>query len=229
MIKSALQFSGGKDSLACLYLLRERWDDLYVVWLNTGAAYLEMEAYMARWKEKLPHFVELRSNQPAQIAREGWPADVVPVNNTAFAQSFLRNEGPLIQSYLSCCAQNIWYPMHDGTIALGVSEIIRGQRRDDKRKAPLTNGQVVNGVTYTLPIEDWSEADVFAYLKSVDADMPPGYAQGERTGRDCWDCTAYLDENSQRIANLSDDRRAIVERRLGLIAGAVAEQMGARG
>lgn len=224
-MKTALQFSGGKDSLACLYLYRERWDEIFVVWLNTGAIYPEMADYMARWKEKLPHFVELRSDQPSQVAREGWPADVVPVNNTTGARAFIDHDGPLIQSYLSCCAQNIWFPMHDGTVALGVTEIVRGQRKADRRKAPLTNGQIVNGVTYTLPIETWSDADVFAYIESVGADMPPGYAQGERTGRDCWDCTAYLDENKRRIENLPPDRRAVVEGRIGQIAQAVADQM----
>lgn len=229
MPTTALQFSGGKDSLACLYLYRERWDDIYVVWLNTGAAYLEMEAYMARWKERLPHFVELRSDQPAQVAREGWPADVVPINNTLSARAFLNSDGPLIQSYLNCCANNIWAPLHQGTLALGVTEVVRGQRKDDQRKAPFASGHTQDGVTYTLPIENWSEADVWDYLKSVNAELPPGYGLGEKTGRDCWDCTAYLDENAQRISNLPPDRRAVVENRIGQIARAVAETMGARG
>lgn len=33
-----LFFSGGKDSLTCLLLLRPYWDRLTVCWINTGAA-----------------------------------------------------------------------------------------------------------------------------------------------------------------------------------------------
>jgi 3'-phosphoadenosine 5'-phosphosulfate sulfotransferase (PAPS reductase)/FAD synthetase len=50
--KAVLQFSGGKDSLACLLLLRPWWDRLTVMWVNTGAAFPEtlelMEAVRSR-------------------------------------------------------------------------------------------------------------------------------------------------------------------------------------
>jgi len=36
-VTEVLQLSGGKDSLACLYLLKPKWDDLIVAWVNTGA------------------------------------------------------------------------------------------------------------------------------------------------------------------------------------------------
>ena len=37
-----LQFSGGKDSTACLHLLEPWWDKVHVVWVNPGAPYPEM-------------------------------------------------------------------------------------------------------------------------------------------------------------------------------------------
>jgi phosphoadenosine phosphosulfate reductase len=49
-MRTALQFSGGKDSLACLHLYREQWPDLLVMWLNTGAVYPEMMDYMDGWR-----------------------------------------------------------------------------------------------------------------------------------------------------------------------------------
>lgn len=219
-----LQFSGGKDSLACLYLLREQWPTLTVAWLNTGAAYPEVEAYMQMWKERLPGFVEIKSNQPEQIAQCGWPADVVPINSTAMGQSVSGNTGPLIQPYLSCCMANIWMPLHQAMIDMGVTTIIRGQRIEDGRKTPVRNGDVRDGITFLMPIETWTTEQVFDYLDEVGADLPPGYGLGEKTGRDCWDCTAYLDENKQRIENLPEERKAEVKRRLGLIGQAIRQQ-----
>ena len=37
----ALELSGGKDSVACLYLLRHQLHKITVYWLNTGDAYPE--------------------------------------------------------------------------------------------------------------------------------------------------------------------------------------------
>jgi phosphoadenosine phosphosulfate reductase len=221
---TVLQFSGGKDSLACLYLYREEWETLRVVWVNTGAAYAEMIEYMEMWNRRLPHFIEVKSDQPGNIAAHGLPADVVPMNSTAFARQFMQTDGPLIQPYTACCAANIWLPMQNAIMEIGATRIIRGQRADDKRRAPVRNGDVVDGVEYILPLETWSESDVFAFLHEVDAIMPPGYAQGEKTGRDCWDCTAYLDENQRRIANLPDDRRAVVCGRISAIETAIMNQ-----
>ena len=222
-----LQFSGGKDSLACLYLLRDQWDTLNVAWLNTGAAYPEMEAYMQMWKERLPGFVEVRSNQPEQVKEYGWPADVVPINSSAMWQSVSNQRGPLIQPYLACCMSNIWLPLHKAMIDMGVTTIIKGQRIEDGRKSPVRNGDVIDGITFLMPIENWTTEQVFDYLDEVGADLPPGYGLGEQTGRDCWDCTAYLDENKRRIENLPEERKAEVKRRLGLIGQAIREQWSA--
>jgi phosphoadenosine phosphosulfate reductase len=223
-MKTVLQFSGGKDSLACLYLFRDQWETLPVVWLNSGAAYPEMEEYMEMWKSRLPNFIEIKANQPANIAEFGWPADVVPINNTTAGKSITENDGPLIQPYLSCCAANIWYPLHNAMMQMGVERIIRGTRLEDKRKSQFRNGDIVNGIQVVHPIENWTTEHVFDYLDEMNADFPPGYNLGEKTGRDCWDCTAYLDENKVRIENLPEERKAEVKRRLGLIGDAIRQQ-----
>jgi 3'-phosphoadenosine 5'-phosphosulfate sulfotransferase (PAPS reductase)/FAD synthetase len=224
MIDTALHFSGGKDSLACLYLMRDRWSEIYVMWVNTGAADPSIVEYMDGWKERLPYFVEVKSDQPANVAQFGWPSDVVPARNTALG-SQVCGGGPLIQSCYDCCLANIWYPLHRATLELGVSTVIKGQRASDKRKSTATNGQQVAGVTYRMPIEAWSDTDVFDYLAGVNAIMPPGYGRGETTSRDCWDCTGYLDENAKRIANLDAPRRDEINNRLRAIRRAVAREM----
>jgi len=224
VIDTALQFSGGKDSLACLYLYRERWDDLYVVWLDTGASYPEMLDYMERWSKRLPHFIHLKSDQPANIAERGWPVDVLPIENTALGKAISGNEGPAMQSCLECCAINIWIPLYQGIKDLGCTKIIKGQRMDDRRKSTSQNGQIIDGIEYIMPIEDWSEKQVFDYLAKAGADMPPGYGLGEKTGRDCWNCTGFLDDNLKRIHNLPDSKREEMLRRLAIIDKAIDDQ-----
>lgn len=224
MIDTALLFSGGKDSLACLYLNKDKWDQIYVVWLNTGAAYPEMVAYMAEWKKKLPYFVELNSNQPENVQQHGWPVDVLPVNNTMLGRQISGENGPLMQPYVSCCSTNIWFPLHYGVKALGVTKVIKGQRNSDEKKSTARNGSKVDGIEFVMPIQDWTESQVYQYLDEVGAVLPPGYKEGEKTGRDCWDCTAYLSDNEQRIKNLPPFKKAEVLRRLNIIDEAVGKQ-----
>ncbi|WOJ93371.1 phosphoadenosine phosphosulfate reductase family protein [Congregibacter variabilis] len=221
---TALQFSGGKDSLACLHLFESEWDDIYVVWVNTGAAYPDVIEYMEEWRQVLPNFVEVKTDQPGNIAKYGWPADVVPINSTSIGRKLMSGDGPVIQDYLSCCGRNIWAPMQSAMKDLGATRIIRGQRADDSHKGPLKSGQLVDGVEYVYPLENWSEQDVFDYLRSVDAQIPSYYAKGEVTGRDCWDCTAYLEENVNRIQGLPDEKRVEMERRISLIDSAISSE-----
>jgi len=217
-----LQFSGGKDSLACLYLLKAEWETLPVVWLNTGAAYPETISYMEKWKNVLPNFIEIKSDQPSQIAKNGYPSDIVVVNNTSFGRQFFKSDAPLVQSYLNCCAENVWLPLFHAIDAMGATEIVRGQRRSDARQSSIRHGDVVNGKKYNFPIYDWSDEKVFSYLKAVGAEIPEGYRNGEKTGRDCWDCTAYLDENAQRIKNLPEVKKQVVLKRLSEIRKTIA-------
>lgn len=225
MFDTALHFSGGKDSIACLYLLKPRWHEIFVVWVNTGAAHPDIVEYMGRWKTRVPHFVEVNSDQPADLKERGWPSDVVPVENTAFGKAITGNTGPMIQAHLDCCAKNVWAPLHEATKKLGVKYVIKGQRKSDRRKSLSSHGSSFDGLTYLMPIEEWSDEDVFDYLKEVNADMPVGYSLGEKTGRDCWDCTAFLDENRERIANLPAHMREVVEHRLALIRAEIQKAM----
>ena len=221
---TALLFSGGKDSLACLYLNKHRWDSIFVVWLNTGAVDEQTYDYMIKWKEKLPNFIELKSNQPEQIKEHGWPVDVLPVNNTHLGKYISGEEGPAMQPYTNCCGSNIWFPLHDGVKALGVTRVIKGQRNDDEKKSTSRDGDTRDGITFEMPIQDWTEEQVYDYLKSVGAELAPGYVAGEKTGRDCWDCTAYLGDNSTRIMNLPEEKKREVLRRIGIIRASIEDQ-----
>lgn len=191
MPTTALQFSGGKDSLACLYLLQPHWDEILVIWMNAGAPFPETVKMMADVKAMVPHFLEVTSDVLNDIARHGLPSDIVPVESTAYGKTGCGKNGPLIREWTDCCANNIWAPMAEAMERLGITKVIRGQRKADIRKSPLPSGTVVNGIEYVFPINDWSDEQVFTYLQSRGVAIPECYAY-MNDGLDCWCCTAHL-------------------------------------
>jgi ubiquinone/menaquinone biosynthesis C-methylase UbiE len=224
-ITTALQFSGGKDSLACLHLWRDKdlLDSTVVLWCNSGAAYPETIEQMECIKTWVPNFLEVKGDQPGVIERYGYPSDVVPVLSSPQGSVLNGRHGPLIQSFMDCCARSLWAPMYNAIKALGITRVIRGQRNDEKLTGPVRNGDLIDGIEYILPIQDWTEAEVFAYLKEVSAEIPAYYENGERTSRDCWSCTAFRFESRERTNNLTGEQREIVLARLEEIRAAIAE------
>lgn len=191
---TVLQFSGGKDSLACLYLLKPQWLTLHVVWANTGAAFPETLEQMQRMRELIPHFHELQTQQ--NIEAEGYPVDVLPIAHTRIGQRYEGTAGRLFQSRYTCCGSALWLPMQQFMKTLGAKIIVRGEKRCDQKGSGLTNGAVVDGIEYRFPLADWSDTDVYAYLKEQGVALPPNYGSMS-TGLDCWNCTAYLDETGK--------------------------------
>lgn len=184
--KIALQFSGGKDSLACLMLLREHWDRITVCWMNTGAAYPEVIAQMDAIKRRVPKFLEVQSDQPGFIRRNGFPSDVGMEH---------------FPHWSLCCTTNMWAPMNRAMKDGGYTLIIRGQKNSDVRKAPVRSGETHDGIKYYFPLEDWSTDEVERYLKYIGEPIPKSY-QWANTSLDCWSCTAFLDEREKELSNL---------------------------
>jgi 3'-phosphoadenosine 5'-phosphosulfate sulfotransferase (PAPS reductase)/FAD synthetase len=115
------------------------------------------------------------------------------------------------QDSFSCCNRAIWQPLDRLSRELGATEIIRGQRNDDDLRDPVKSGTVIDGVTINFPLADWTRQRVMDFVRATAPTlMPPGYDHGEKTSRDCWDCTAYLGDNQQRIANLPPYQRGRV-------------------
>lgn len=219
----ALHFSGGLDSLATLYVLRDQWDWLTVMWCNTGAAYPETVELMEQVRRRVPHFQEVSSDQPADIAKHGYPADLVPVRATEIGHLAYGTSGAKFRSAFECCRNNIWIPLAMATADLGAKTVYRGQRASDRLKAPIPSGTVdENGVRYEFPIEHWTRAQVQGYVHECCPDLLPYYySRGERSSHDCWDCTAYLFDNQARIANLPAPKRDVVRGRLDVLEAAV--------
>ena len=197
--KVMLQFSAGKDSAACLWLLEEFWDQMDVVWTNPGNPYPETLRYMERISKLVPRFKVVLGKQPQDIAQHGWPADVVPMEATQIGQQMTGDTGPRLRPFWECCWNNMWGPMLEEVTRGGYDGIIRGQKLADTLKGPLRSGSSVDGIDYLHPIEDWSDDKVFAFLGEH---VPESYKRGLKSSLDCINCTAYSAENPGRVKDL---------------------------
>jgi len=217
-----LQFGGGKDSLACLYLLRDRWDSLTVVWLNTGAPFPETADQMQQIRALVPHFLEVKSDVLTNIEQHGWPTDVLPVRNAQMGKLTTGEPGIMMQSWWNCCSANFWEPLHHAIIRLGATTVYRGQRIAEDYKSTLRDGDVLDGITYRYPIQGWSEQQVVDYLNAQGVPIPEHYAHTQKS-LDCWCCTAYLDAKLDQLKYL----RARHPQKYELVAGQLTQMRSA--
>ena len=197
MRTTALELSGGKDSVACLYLLRNRLDDITVYWLNTGDNYPETARVIDECRRIIPHFVEVVSDVKAWRNEHGVPSDVVPAAGWRVTLPVADDEVKVSDCYV-CCAENIMLPLHEKVVADGNTTIIRGQKLSDKHKSPLRSGDVVDGLKFEFPIETWSDKRVMEFLHSVGAPIHDAYQTGEH-GADCMHCTGWWEHSNPEL------------------------------
>ena len=191
-MKLGLAFSGGKDSLACLLLNKERLSEITVFFVNTGKTYPETLRLVDYAKSISPNFIDVIVDREGQNDCHGLPADVVPINWTVFGQSIAGEKSVTIQSCLQCCYENISKPLMDAAKHYGITHLIRGQRNDETLKATSRDGDVVDGIVYNHPIEHWSTCDVLDFI-ARNMETPAHFNLGH-TSLDCFDCTAYQKE-----------------------------------
>lgn len=218
----ALQVSGGRDSLACLYLMRDHWDRMTVYWVNTGATFPETLDVMEQVRTMVPRFIEIDGRQPEVITAYGMPSDIVPASHTAIGIMGSNGDGPLMQDRYSCCANVIMLPLHRRMIEDGITLIVRGQKGSDHLKGPLQSGATSEGIEYLFPIENWTTAQVMAYLGSQDAPVPRFYEMMDGAP-DCMNCSAYWEAGAASyLKRYHHEAYQDVQRRLDVIQIAVA-------
>ncbi len=218
----ALQLSGGKDSIACLFMMREHWDRLTVYWCNTGDAFPETVALMGEIRAQVPRFVEIAGQQPAVIERFGIPTDILPASATPMG---VANGGIPMQDRYSCCLRSLMLPMHERMIQDGITLIIRGQKAADRLKGPLRSGDVDGGIEYLFPIEGWTDGQVLAYLREQDAPLPRFY-EVMGSSPDCMTCSAYWETGAAKyLKRYHFEQFKVVQARLDAINEAVAEHI----
>ncbi len=198
----ALMFSAGKDSAACLKLLRGPWlRKVVVIWANPGRPYPEVVEYMREVRQSVPHFVEARGDQRRWVQMHGWPADLVPFEATPIGRQTVHNPRVIsLVPAVECRWANMWEPALWAVRASGASGVIKGEKLCDS-PLPFPLETVSEGREYFRPLLHWSHADVLDFLGD---DLPPGYARGLKASLDCMTCTAFLSRNPQRLRELKD-------------------------
>ena len=146
-MKTALQFSGGRDSLATLFLLETFWDGMTVAWCDSGDSAPELRALMARIGSLVPHFVRVQGRAPATRKLRGDPTP---------------------DDWINCCAQSIWTPMMTWVRENNVRYIVRGTRKVDPVAWPVPNSEH-EGITFLMPIWEWSDEKLAGILAEIRA------------------------------------------------------------
>lgn len=194
MDKVAFQFSGGKDSTAALYLLKEDWPEMTVYWLNSGDAFPELTAFVRDIGRQLPNFVEVPGRVHEVVDRFGFPSDLIPFDASDFATNAMLPQRVKLQNRGSCCFRSKMEPLMERMFRDGINVIIRGQKATDQYKSPLVSGDTVAGIRFLFPLQDWTDDQVYEYLESINK-MPPMYESGVLRSGDCMACSAWLGDN----------------------------------
>ncbi len=196
----ALAFSGGKDSMACLHLMKDQLE--CAIYVDTGFSYPETRAMLAYAQTLLPVFI-VYSDRAGQNEAHGIPADVVPIDWTTMGQAFTGPKPEFADTfdtdpgYLQCCWENISAPLTTKAKLMGVTQLVSGQRRDEGHTNTSRHGDVVDGITRLYPIQDWTEAGVFDFLRTHMV-LPAHYGI-RHSSLDCYDCPAYAKESEDRV------------------------------
>lgn len=189
--KIALMFSGGKDSLACVYLLRDYLHRITLFHNDTGDLLPETRAVVEHVKTFAPNFIHVLGDVGTWISRNGLPTDLLPHSAHAIGQQM--SEGPKLSSRYDCCHANLMWPVYKAAIDRGVTLIIRGTKSSDMRRLPVRDGEISEGVEFFYPLQDWSTEQVFTYLRSVDAPVSRIYDYIDN-GPECARCSAWWGE-----------------------------------
>jgi 3'-phosphoadenosine 5'-phosphosulfate sulfotransferase (PAPS reductase)/FAD synthetase len=214
-----IQCSMGRDSLALVHYLRDEWEDSLVVWVDAGAPLPEVEKIAEFVKAQVPHFLRVETNSAKWIEEHGIPADVIPIWQHESGAEIAGFQGQKIASSLECCLQNIMLPLHSAAVLHGVKRIYRGQRTAEALKSPVRSGAVFNGIEIVFPLENWTDAEVCAYLLENGWPLSPWYQYGNK-GMECWHCSGYAQESKgafQYLAEQHPEKWSVVERRLQYI------------
>ena len=191
--RTALQFSGGKDSLACLHLLRP-WVEagLPVYWACTGDTIPETLAVVGEVRTWVPDFREVHADVLAWKQEHGLPSDVVTAQATWLGQAYGMTGTKLVGRF-DCCHANLMLPMHKRMLADGIEVVIRGTKLADTGKVPVV-GQTEH-YDVLLPLLNWSHEQVFDFLRSRAVPISAVYDSFKSiSAPECLHCTAWWDD-----------------------------------
>lgn len=188
----AFSFSGGKDSTACAFLLRELADQVVVYCVDTGDLLPETLETIAAVRPMFPHFQMLRTDVGSWIGENGLPSDLVPYHSHWIGRAIGQARIPLVSRY-DCCWHNIMWPILERVKECGHTLLIRGTKAADMPRLPVGDGQTIDGIEMAYPLQAWSDEQVFAFLREQPLPISPVYAHGKGQ-LDCATCPAWWSE-----------------------------------
>ena len=186
-----IYFSGGKDSLAVLHIFKDHPDLECVCFGETGDMYPHIREFVQDTCKKFS--VRLEIVKPKTDIKEyhekfGYPSDMTPVVRTPEATIIRGKKEQKVQSFIQCCGNMAWLPMQDR--ARGKT-VYRGIKKSDEHDTVRDVGyDEAHNIEYINPIWEWTDDDVFEYLKKNNIEMARHYKQ-VNVSMDCIHCTAF--------------------------------------
>lgn len=191
-----VEFSGGKDSLVVLHMLKDE-PGVEAYFADPGSVYPHMREFIEETCHKW--FVPLTIVSPPVPVEEytknaGYPSDMVPTNRSPEMHfSIGKDKEQKLQSIVQCCGNMLWVPLKEAVRKSGHKDIARGIKATDKHKTVPNQYIDEDGIRYHLPIYDFTDLDVFDYLKRHGV-KPARHYEEVNASFDCWLCTAHLTE-----------------------------------
>lgn len=222
--KISLSFSGGKDSLACVYLLRAHWDRIKFYHNDTGDLLPEVRDVVSQIEAMVPHFVRIQGDVRSWTATYGMPTDLLPYSAHDIGRAAGQDGARIVTRY-NCCFVNLMWPTWQRIKDDGNTLCIRGSKRADTPKMPTRSGETLEGIEFWYPIQDWSHAEVFAYLDSVGAPRNRIYDH-VTNAPECARCTAWWGEGrAAYLKRFHPELFADYMTGLGIVAGEITESV----
>jgi phosphoadenosine phosphosulfate reductase len=187
-----LSFSGGKDSLACVCLLRKALNRIRIYHVDTGDLLPEMRESVARVEAFAPDFVRIETRVIDWINQYGLPSDLVPHSSHIVGRMMGENRASIVSRY-DCCYSNLMLPLFERVKRDGCTLLIRGTKQVDMHRLPAGDGEIYQGVELYYPLLRWTNKQVFDYL-AVEGVILPRVYEHVTNSPECARCSAWWGE-----------------------------------